>query len=301
MSVSPPTYPALQTLRLRDGRNLAYAEYGDPDGTAVVHCHGHPGSRLEGRLAETAARRLRVRLITLDRPGMGYSDFHPRRSLLDWPGDVVELADALRIDKFAVQGASGGGPYALACAYKIPDRLTACGVIAGLGPIDELGIEGMMPLNRLQFTVARKAPWLLRPLFWAVLGRHRRRLRDPEKLAELVTRLSGGIVKLTGSQELAAAYALGTLEAFRQGTKGPSYDARLFVRPWGFRLQDIQSEHVYVWHGERDAHVPVRMARAVSDAIPFCRARFFPHEDHMTVIFRHLGEALETISSPGQR
>ena len=70
---------------------------------------------------------------------------------------------------FAVQGASGGGPYALACACKNPDRLTARGVIAGLGPIYELGIGGMMPLNRLQFTVARKTPWLLQPLFWAVL------------------------------------------------------------------------------------------------------------------------------------
>ena len=85
MSVSPSTYPAVQTLRVRDGRKLAYAEYGDPDGTAVVHFHGHPSSRLEGKLAETAARRLRVHLITRDRPGMGYSDVHPRRSLLDWP------------------------------------------------------------------------------------------------------------------------------------------------------------------------------------------------------------------------
>jgi pimeloyl-ACP methyl ester carboxylesterase len=67
---------------------------------------------------------------------MGLSDYKKDRTILDWPDDVVELADALGIDKFPIEGISGGGPYAAACAYKIPDRLTACGIISGLGPMD---------------------------------------------------------------------------------------------------------------------------------------------------------------------
>ncbi|MEE8543544.1 MAG: alpha/beta hydrolase [Gammaproteobacteria bacterium] len=290
---SPP-----QTIRLRDGRKLAYAAYGDTEGTPVFHFHGHPGSRLEGKLADSAARRLGVRLIAVDRPGMGYSDFHPRRQLLDWPDTVLEVADALGIQRFAVQGVSGGGPYALACAFKIPDRLRACGVVAGLGPIHELGLNGMMLVNRLQFTVARRAPWFLRPLFWAHLGRYRRRLRDPESFDRLVVQLSKGITKLTGSRELAEAYVMETLEAFRQGTKGPAFDARLYVRPWGFRLEDIKLPTVYLWHGQRDVHVPITMARAVSESIPNCQARFFPAEDHLTLILQHLDEVLETMRNP---
>ena len=121
-----------QSIQLRNGRRLAYALYGKPDGTPVFHFHGHPGSRLEGKLADRAARRLGVRLIVADRPGMGFSDYQPQRRLLDWPDTLVELADVLGIERFAVQGTSGGGPYALACAFRIPERLTACGVIAGL-------------------------------------------------------------------------------------------------------------------------------------------------------------------------
>ena len=284
-----------QTIRLRNGRRLAYGLYGETDGTPVFHFHGHPGSRLEGKLADLAARRLGVRLIVPDRPGMGYSDFQPQRRLLDWPDTLLELADALGIQRFAVQGASGGGPYALACAFRIPDRLTACGVIAGLGPIHEFGIDGMMPVNRLQFTVARRAPWLLRPLFWAYLGRHRRRIQDQQSFDRLVERLTKRMSKFVASGELAEAYVIETLEAFRQGSRGPAFDAALYVRAWGFRLEEIELPAVYLWHGERDVHVPIGMARAVAESIPDCHARFFSGEDHMTVILQHLDEVLETM------
>ncbi len=285
-------------IRLQDGSELAYACYGTSSGTPVFHFHGHPGSRLEGKLADRAARHLNVRLIAIDRPGMGYSTFHPQRELLDWPGIVVELADALGIDRFAVQGISGGGPYAMVCAFSIPERLTACGVLAGLGPVHELGVREMMPLNWLQFSVARRAPLLLRPLFWAFLGRNRRYLRDPEAIQRLVARRGQRSAGLFPSPELTEAYTVAILEAFRQGSKGPAYDARLYVRPWGFRLEDIGFPAVYLWHGEQDRHVPIGMARAVAQSIPHCRAKFFPKEDHLTVIFRHLDEVLESMCDP---
>ncbi len=283
-------------IQLQGGGELAYACYGTSGGTPVFHFHGHPGSRLEGKLADRAARRLDVRLISVDRPGMGYSTFQPQRNLLDWAAMVVELADALRIDRFAVQGASGGGPYALACAFRIPERLTACGVIAGLGSVHELGVRDMMLLNRVQFTVARRAPLMLRPLFWAFVGRNRRYLNDPEAVRRLAARLSQSS-EVFGGPDLAEAYMVSTLEAFRQGAKGPAYDARLYARPWGFRLADIELP-VYLWHGEQDRHVPIGMARAVAQAIPHCRAKFFSKEDHLTVILRHLHEVLETMRDP---
>jgi len=105
-------------LRLNDGRLLGYAEFGDPGGTPVMFFHGFPGSRLEGALGHEAAERAAVRMICIDRPGMGLSTFQPGRRMLDWPADVAALADALGIGRFAVGGVSGGGPYAAVCALR---------------------------------------------------------------------------------------------------------------------------------------------------------------------------------------
>jgi len=125
------------TIKLKDGRQLGYADLGNPDANHVIfHFHGFPGYRLEAMLLADRAITKNVRLIGIDRPGWGLSDFKKNRTLLDWPDDVAELADALGIDKFAVEGISGGGPYAAACAYKIPERLTSCGIISGLASKD---------------------------------------------------------------------------------------------------------------------------------------------------------------------
>ena len=106
-----------KTIRLRDGRLLGYAEYGVPEGKPVLHFNGFPGTRFEASLIADAAARVGVRLIGVDRPGMGLSDFQPGRRILDWPDDVLELADALGLERFAVMGVSGGGPF---CALRSP-------------------------------------------------------------------------------------------------------------------------------------------------------------------------------------
>jgi pimeloyl-ACP methyl ester carboxylesterase len=105
-------------IQLPDGRLLGYAESGAPAGRAVLYFHGHPGARLEAGFLADPATRANVRLIGVDRPGMGLSTYQPGRRLLDWPADIAALADALAIERFAVVGLSGGGPYALACATR---------------------------------------------------------------------------------------------------------------------------------------------------------------------------------------
>src|SRR5438309_1811387 len=111
-----------QTIKLRDGRTLAYAEYGDPAGTPVIFFHGTPGSRLMAAPA-WKDESLGLRIIAPDRPGFGLSTYRPNRTILNWASDVAELADALKLDKFIVAGVSGGGPHSLACAHELPDRV----------------------------------------------------------------------------------------------------------------------------------------------------------------------------------
>lgn len=111
-----------QQIKLADGRMLGYDEHGDPQGKPVIFMHGFPGSRFDWPLfdPDDSAMDLKARLIAVDRPGMGLSDFKKRREILDWPDDVSELADKLQLDQFAVLAISGGGPYGEACAFKIP-------------------------------------------------------------------------------------------------------------------------------------------------------------------------------------
>src|SRR5215471_20729905 len=124
-------------ISLRDGRKLGYAEYGDPAGKPIFFFHGLPGSRLQRHPDGSIAIELGARIIAIDRPGYGLSDFQQGRTLLDWPDDVAQLADSLQIDQFAAIGLSGGGPYLLACAYSIPERINSATVVSGMGPVDD--------------------------------------------------------------------------------------------------------------------------------------------------------------------
>jgi len=108
--------PGDSTLQLRDGRRLQVLEVGKRDGFPLFHFHGNGSSHLEVLTVQAVAEHLEVRLICPDRPGIGGSDARPGYQLLDWPNDVVGVADQLGIERFAVEGLSGGAPFALVCA-----------------------------------------------------------------------------------------------------------------------------------------------------------------------------------------
>ncbi|MHA1689856.1 MAG: alpha/beta fold hydrolase [Promethearchaeota archaeon] len=283
-----------QTIKLKDGRLLGYGEFGDPKGEPIFHFHGFPGSRLEGLFADEVCKRAGVRFIGIDRPGMGLSTFKKNRTILDWPDDVVELANALGFDKFSVEGVSGGGPYAAACAYKIPAQLKACGIIGGLGPAT-LSKEGMQKSGRILFSIARTMPWLLQFFLWASIGRKSKSL---EATKEMIKKSSKNLPepdkKLIEDPIVVMYFAKGTQEAFRQGSKGPAHDAKLYAKDWGFKLQDISPNvKVYLWHGELDIDVPISMGRAMAEAIPNCEATYFPNDAHISTAINHFDEIIK--------
>jgi pimeloyl-ACP methyl ester carboxylesterase len=100
-------------IRFDDGRRLGFVEYGEPSGPALLYFHGHPGSCLEARFLADAARRADLRLIGLDRPGLGLSDDQSRRQLSDWSADIVQVIDRLGLERVAIIGYSAGASYAL--------------------------------------------------------------------------------------------------------------------------------------------------------------------------------------------
>ncbi|MEE9278320.1 MAG: alpha/beta hydrolase, partial [Dehalococcoidia bacterium] len=160
------------TLRLQDGRQLGYADYGDASGKPIFFFHGTPGSRLSGLLPGVVAGPLGARVIAIDRPGYGLSDFKSGRTIGDWPRDVTELADALGFERFAVLGFSGGGPYAAVCAHQIPQRLTQVGIVSGIGPLDARSARASSTrMQRFRFWGARHLPRLVRlAVWWSLRG-----------------------------------------------------------------------------------------------------------------------------------
>src|SRR5690348_12319336 len=121
-------------IDLRDGRRVAVEEWGSPSGSPVLLLHGTPGSRLGPVPRPLVLYQLGIRLITFDRPGYGRSDRMPGRRVADVAADVLEIADALGLERFGVLGRSGGGPHALACAALLPERTTRAAVLVGLAP-----------------------------------------------------------------------------------------------------------------------------------------------------------------------
>ena len=277
-------------ISLRDGRTMGYAEYGDPGGKPVFFFHGLPGSRLQRHPDESIAIELGARIITIDRPGYGISDFQQGRQLLDWPNDVAQLADALKIDQFAAIGLSGGGPYLLACAYKMPERLTSATVVSGMGPIDDPDVvKSMLPSMRMGLGIAPKVPW-----------EFVRFALDP--IAMMVSRNPLGAKKMLPSSAPEAdqkAFARPEIqevdrqdlgEAYRNGAQGAFWEVVMLATPWGFRLEDIRKK-IFLWHGEEDTTVPQHMGRYVARSLSDCKSKFYPGEGH-TLIYNYWREIL---------
>jgi pimeloyl-ACP methyl ester carboxylesterase len=139
MDVTVPPVGDTKYIRTPDGRDLAYVEFGDHDAPLVIHNHGGPSSRLEGRLLASAATGNGLRLVSVDRPGVGRSSPQKDRTYHGWADDLLTIADALGYAQFGVSGWSEGGPWALAAAaYAAPHRR---GTRPGAGPGGEFGSD----------------------------------------------------------------------------------------------------------------------------------------------------------------
>lgn len=270
--------------KLPDGRDLGYAEYGDPHGTPVFFIHGTPGSRLF-HPPDDVTQRLGVRLICAERPGYGDSTFQPNRRLLDWAKDTASLADALKLDKFAVVGHSGGGPHTLACAYALPGRITAAGLIAGAGPMDAPNAtEGMIFINWLGFKVGRYLPWSA--WYLMVKGMMREIAADPAKAIDRdKDTWPPADREILTNPEIRELCIRSDMESYRHGLLAYAWDARLLTRPWGFRLEEVKVP-VHLWHGTEDNSTTLAMARTMAGKIPNGKLTICEGEAHMLLIPR---------------
>lgn len=237
---------------------------------------------------------LGIRLITLDRPGYGFSNFQPKRRLLDWPQDVSELADALGIDRFAVIGFSAGGPYALSCAHQIPHRLIRVGVVDSAPPMYLPEINTTAPsMLRTNSWLACQAPVALRIMFRMFWWYSR---RNPEAFIKMALKQAQQTDRdILSRPDMYATMVEVWKENIRVDSRGYVQDVEILMKDWGFRLRDITAE-VYLWQGEADVNTPPIWARYMVKEIPNCRATFFADEGHFA-LFTHWKDILQALAS----
>lgn len=274
-------------VRLRDGRVLAYVQFGPAQGVPFLYCHGFPGSRLEARLCAAAASRHGLRLVAVDRPGFGGSDFQPRRRILDWPSDVLELMEHLAIARFGVVAASGGAPYALACAHVLREHVTRVGIVCGVGPGAPAHDRRVPSVERLLLALVRRVPVAAR-VVCAATGAA---VRHTPGLVLRVLGASHPDTRILAHHRVREALVASMREAFRAGSRGVARDLLLLTRPWGFDQHDVSAE-VHLWHGELDRVVPAASTRRLERLLPRCTARYYPDDGHYSVVFNHLDDIL---------
>ena len=282
------------SLILPDGRRLAYAIYGDPGAKETVfYFHGCPGSRLEVELSGESMPLPAVRLVAVDRPGIGGSDRQEKRKLLDWPGDVLALADALEAERFFLLGVSGGGPYAAACAYSMPDRVSSTALVCPLFPLYRTGARKEMAWrHRIIMDVAGHCP----PLLAGICGTIGWQIRKmPQTVLFWMTEAASAPDRVVLARpEVREIFIRSFREAIGTSINGIFQDLIIYTRPWGFAVGQIPGR-VDLWQGCADHTVPAEMGRRWVRELARCRPHFLPGQGHFSLPINHLAEVIRNL------
>lgn len=271
---------------LPDGRRLCYAQYGAPDGIRVMYFHGSPACRLEPLLiGDDVLRDAGLCVVAPDRPGLGGSDFQPGRNLLDWPQDVIRLADHLGWSRFSVLGNSGGAPYAAVCGAKIPERLDHVVIVSGGWRMDWPEAREHLPLpNRITLTLARRAHWLLG---WMMKAMTNGAVGTKEgELAQMRSHLTAADYAAFAQGDRILVLGRMLREAVRPGTRGAVWDLSLCTRKFDFDLRDVRTP-LHLFHGEADTNAPLPMVRKAMSLLPDAQLTVFPDEAHLSSLVNH--------------
>ncbi len=284
------------TLTLKSGQIIGFADYGKPDGKPLLFFHGLPGSRLQAFAGHTEAEEAGVRLISVDRPGMGLSTYQPNRTIMDWPQTVNEFADKLGIDEFCLLAVSGGAPYALACAVTIPERLNKITICSGVPSHDWFRkiqspkgvgrfIRRILTTPRLiRMVVLILARWYIR------INRGRVNRRAAGKILPAVD------AQIMTDTRYSKLMAMNVHEALRDSIKGVEREIELLISDWGFDPANIAFP-VSIWYAGIDWIVPPDTEEALIAKLNCDEKRYYENEGHFSLPLKHIGELIRESSA----
>ncbi len=287
-----------QTIMLKDGRMLGFAEWGKLDGKPVFLFGGSSSARLTRYPDESLLVEQNVHLVTFDRPGMGLSTRQRGRSLLDWVQDIREFAAQKQLSRFSVVAASQGGPYGAVCAYALPDLLSSVTLVSAVSPLNDPAVMNTQraPI-KFNIFLARHALWL----YTLQLNAMRPMLKGsrPQKLLQMIFKnLPESDREVFKNPDVPAMMIEDMRESMRQGGAGAADDMRACVVDWGFRLEDIRAK-VFLWQGKLDPNVTPAMGHYIAERIPDCEATFVPDAGHF-LMFTHWREIIDQLMTAWQ-
>lgn len=259
-------------------RRVAWSELGEPDGAPVLWCHGGLSSRLDATLAPADARR-GVRLITVDRPGIGESDRWRGHTVADWVDDALAVLDAAGVERAGVIGWSAGGPFALAVAARAPERVTRVATMGGMGPArthaerKQLGLA----IDRLLLPLSRRTPWLARGILRAAGG------HDRERAKRTTLKMLSDADRRVLAPLPAEVVTAGTGAAAAHGTAGTIDDYRAVGSDWGFELAAV-SAPVALFTGDADTAVPPSIVEHLASLLPTASVHRLPDTGHYVMV-----------------
>ena len=269
-----------ESLQLNDQRRMAYRSWGPVDGFPLIALHGTPGSRLLFSVTEKHAHRLGLRIIAPDRWGYGGTDPHPAPDLRAFVADIAVFTRELGLDRFAVMGVSGGGPYATAVAACLPGRVAALALVAPVGPIAHEADREITAFHRFCFGPFARSRLAQRVVF----GFFRRALRisAPLGMRVAMARIGPADERILASAGVTSRLAATFNEGLRPGTAGPCTDLAIFGKPWAVPLADVRAPS-RLWIGDADRNVPISAAKRLAARLPDCTLIGLPGEGHLWV------------------
>lgn len=289
-----------RTIDLAGGRRMSFAEYGDATGPPVIALHGTPGSRLKFSSIAPAATRHGLRIIAPDRWGYGGTDAVRRPTLAGYAADVLELADRLGIERFALLGISGGGPYAAAAANVAGERLTRLALVSPVGPVRLTPPGDVSQFHRFCFLVLPRLSGVPRAAFEA----YRLLLTWVPSLAVRIATSAAADRKLMQDPEQRLAIARVFQAGLARSARGPVMDIEAFAGLWDIR--ELSPGQARTWIGLNDQNVPVAAARTLAalmgaDLVEIAGAGhywFTAHHDDVLDWLAHGASPREAVIAP---
>ncbi len=294
-----------ERVQLPDGRRIDYREFGEAEGAPALYLHGTPSSASEGRWLDAAARAAGARIVALDRPGYLESQSRVPASLLAAADDVVAVADALELSRFAVVGFSGGAAYALATAHVAPERVTVVHIGGGVGSLAGEGGKALPWPRRAPFLLAARAPWAVGPLVGGGMRLFRRaierRLDSPVDAAAWFFKGPARGAQIDAVARYIEATPPDDLRddlrdhaRATASTRAILADLVAYGSTWPFALDSV-SAPVEIWHGRKDPAAPFAFAERAASELPHATLHAFDDEGHF-VIHSHAGEIAASIA-----
>ena len=278
---------------LSDKRKLGYSEYGIEKGYPIIYCHGSQSSRLEMHYDLSFALNNNLRIVSIDRPGHGDSDFNPNGTIESFANDTNELVEHLGIDEFSVLGMSAGAPFAMGIANYLNQKSKKLGIVGGFAPLNK---ETQKVLNkdvRLLLKMAKSFPIFLKLMLkvqnWQLKKNPKSALKNFLKI------MSDPDQEILKNEAVMDVIERMFKEAFKNGSRGVAYEiSKILVQDWGFEINEIRTP-TFIWHGDNDNNVPKEWAMKTNNEIPISQLKVFPNEGHL-IIFKNAEEIFTTLN-----